>query len=890
MKNNWVGPILLAALLCLPPISLAAPITRTSTHDTTPTIIPTSPTPPSAISSNASIKILKPLAGYAYFFMLKPAQMKHLTLGALVVNRRLTVETVTQGVDHAKFVATKKLTGFNTTQWDYSTIDGSGVSIPVDSGIYTITAIGYDSLDREVSRDAVKVYYLKVGREDYGVWANTKYDNGLTISTPLNIGITEFSSMLNSGETKSCTIPLQRASDTTLNLRFSRTTLLNNSVNVIETKCWLDTTADTTKAYEISLELRFPFDVLSGGQIPQTNVSTFTASMGYRSTSGQHPGLNHVNTTFFFGRENISDPRIFRLRLQPDSIDERSSVTYFTRYQTKDKNGTEQFYREFSVGFTPATDLTITMVPREAKVSYDFGRSAGVPTQIAFRAEGGALSDIIQTFRINPLPQYMNFDLTILGSREFLYESDRSYDASYALDSEQNGNLLTIEAKGIPSRIDTTWGLDFHALSNHSLNAFLDINMSSEMTGLIITQADLPTPLINITHFPRRFHIESAIDLDNHQGNITVLRELDEPHNVTLTMNYDNFTITKSFILDNQFVILAWNLDLANSTGLITINRDSSSVLQYHTAVSYQGWTFAHDLTLSNPSVSFYFQVNRASRQGHLILTRDPEGGAPTFSSSISYGTWKLKNTLELQNTQTDLYWDLATADDPHAVINLTTGGDQLLTDSLCVVNNSQELLNITLGLQTDDHLMLSWDNIGGQLQNFQWSGRILQLTSLSIAVDLPGSLLTIQGSWQMGDGGNVHLAINKPVQVTFADVQTPRFQILGYITFAANRELAVRWHFNTTGYLRVDTYGQPLGDQAAFKIFYDPDNSGDYKFAFNASTDSFMQANFNVTWDMQYTLPYIWVAGQLPSNWWTNWDASLMLNHVWYHRDGWNY
>jgi hypothetical protein len=862
----------------------------TQPQQTTPVDNPTHEATPPTPQPVASIKILQPLKGYAYFFNLNPIAMHRITSGALVIGRRLTIDTTTEGIDHTKFVATKKLTGFNTTEWDYNTLDGTSTHLGLTTGIYTVYAYGYDALDHEVAWDSVKVFYLQVGREDYGVWANTKYDNGLTVSTPLNIGITEFSSMLNSGVTKSYAIPIQHQSDSTLNLRFARTKLENNTLDVIETNCYLSTTADTTKAYEINLEVRFPFDVLSGGQIPEQNVSVFSAAMGYRSTSGVHPGINHVNTTFFFGRENISDPRLFRLRLQPDSVDEQSSVTYFTRYQTLDKTGHEQFYREFSVGFTPATDLTITMVPREAKVSYDFGRSAGVPTKIAFRAEGGLLDDVIQTFAINPLPQYMNFDLTLFGSREFLYESDRTYDASYALDSIQNGNLLTIEAKSIPTRIDTTWGLDFHALSNHSLNAFLDINSSSEMAGLAITRADLQTPLINITHFPRLFHIESAIDLDNHQGNITVLRKLDEPHNVTMTMAFDNFTLTKSFLLMNQYICLAWDLDPANSTGFVTVSRDTNASLQFHTAISYQDWTFANDLTLSNPSISLSWAVNRASRQGHLVFTRDSNGGNPTLSTSLSYKTWKLQNTLELQNPQTDLYWDLATSDDPHAVINLTTGGGELLTDTLAVSDNSLVILNISLGLKTDNHLLLSWDNVGGQIQNFQWSGRILQLSSLSLAVDLPGSLLTIQGSWQMGDGGSVHLAINKPVLVTFADVQTPRFQVLGYVSFAANRQMAIRWNFSDTGFLRVDTYGQPLGDQAAFKILVDPQNSGNYQYGINASTANFLEANFNISWNTQYTIPYIWVAGQLPTNWWTNWDASILINGVWYHRDGWDY
>jgi len=888
MKNPWLGPILLAALLCLPPIC-AAPINQTPQEATSVATTTRTPTPPASLQT-PSIHISSPVPGYAYVFNLRPLKLAHLPQSAIVIGRHLTVETVADGIDHAQFIATRKITGWNVTAWDYSTLDGTGTSLPVDTGIYTIKAIGYDSQEHEIASDAVKVFYLKIGRDDFGVWVNTKYDNGQTISTPLNIGLTEFGSMLTSGVESTYTVPLQHQADTTLNLRFSRTTIMNSTHNVVQIACGLTTTADTTKAYEVSLEVRFPFGLLSGGVIPEKNISYFSSSMGYRSTSGTTPGLNHVNTTFYFGRENLSDPRVFRLRLQPENIDEQSQVTYFTRYQTVDGNGQEKFFREFSVAFTPATDLTITSIPREAKISYDFGRSAGVPTTIAFRAEGGALDDIIQTFHINPLPQNMAFDLTVLGSREFLYESDRTYDISYALDSEQNGNLLTIEAESLPTRIHTTWGIDFNALSNHSFTSFLDINMTSEIAGLIITQADLPEPLVNITHFPRIFRVESAIDLFGGKGNISVYRGLDEARNVTLTMTYDHFTVTKSFILANQFLTLAWDINVDQGTGSISITRDTNATLQYHTAVSYQGWTFAHDMTLTNPQVSLTWAVNRTNRQGHLVFTRDPSGGAPTFSTSITYIGWTLRNSLELKNPMTDLYWDLATTDDPHAVINLTTDGDQLLTDTLSVTDNNHNIINITVGIQTDDHFCLSWDNNNGQIQNFRWSGRLVRLSNLALAVDLPGDYLTIQGSWQMGGGGAVDLAINKPVVVTFADVQTPRFQILGYLSFAASRHLSVRWDFSSIGYLRVNTFGQPLGDAAGLKIFFDPNDQGNYQYGFNASTSSFLQADFNVSWDTNYLIPRVWVAGTLPVNWWSSWNAAVMLNSVWYQRNGWQY
>jgi hypothetical protein len=887
MNKPWLGTILLAALLCLPPV-VAAPITQ-STPGETPVIIPLQGQTTHQPATAPEIHITKPLAGHVYLFGLTPFKGR-LQTTAIVIGRRLTVETASIGVDHTKFTATRKVTGWNTTEWDYNTLDGTGTSLPVTTGIYTLKATGYDATDTEVAYDAVKVFYIKIGRDDFGVWANTKFDNGQTISTPLNIGFTEFASMLQSGAETTYAVPLQHAQDTTLHLRFSRTTLLNNTVNVIEINCNLSTTADTTKAYEISLEVRFPFGLLSGTPVPQNNTPYFTSSVGYQSTTGEHPGLNHVNTTFFFGHENISEPRIFRLRLQPDSVDERSSVTYFTRYQTFDANGTEKFYREFSVAFTPATDLTITTIPREAKVSYDFGRSAGVPTTIAFRAQGGILDDIIQTFRVNPLPQYMNFDLTILGSREFVYESDRSYDVSYSLDSEQNGNLFTIEARSLPTRIHLGWGIDLDALSNHSFSSFFEVNMSDETGGLAVTQADLPAPLVNISHFPRLFRLDSLIDLQSGTGNVTVHRRFDEPRNVTVTLNYEGFTITKSVLLASAYVSLAWDINLAAGTGTISVTRDTDAVLQYHTEVSYQGWTFTHEMTLSNPHVSLSWEVNREKRQGHLVFARTAEGGNPIFTTSITHDTWELHNTLELKNNLTDLYWDLSTADDPHAIINLTTGGGPLLEDTLAVSEYGNDILALTIGVETSDHFCLSWDNNNGQIENFHWSGRLLRLSSLSAAIDLPGTLLNIQASWTLGGGGSIDLQLNQPVTVNFIDLQTPRFQVLGYVSFAATRHLALRWNFSSTGFFRVDTFNQALGDEAAFKVFFDPDNQGNYQYGLNVSTTNFLKANFNVTWNTNYIIPRVWIAGTLPTNWWTNWDAAIMLNQVWYSRNNWEY
>ena len=103
------------------------------------------------------------------------------------------------------------------------------------------------------------------------------------------------------------------------------------------------------------------------------------------------------------------------------------------------------------------------------------------------RAEGGVLDDIVQSLLLDPLPSYMAFDLTILGSREFLYESDRSYNVTYAFDSEQNGNLVTFQVLGLPERIHASWGLDLGTLGDLAASSFAELNMSQDVKRLALS-------------------------------------------------------------------------------------------------------------------------------------------------------------------------------------------------------------------------------------------------------------------------------------------------------------------------------------------------------------------------------------------------------------------
>ncbi len=307
---------------------------------------------------------------------------------------------------------------------------------------------------------------------EFGVWIHTKY-NGVTNSVKLDIDLEQFKLMLNSLAWKYYNINFEQQGDTRVGIQFSRTQIYvpgesDPYVNVVQTQFEFTTSCDTNKDVEASLEVRFPFSLLSKSSISQSdqwnspestisqklakvslaisekthsklfkiiseklvgihiqtdenNVNTqpvplnsesyFCIGIGFSSPDGEKlPGK--VLTRFFFGRNKLFDPQVLRMNIAPD-IDGKSPLTFFNSYLTVDESGNEAFYRTFSIGFEPAVELQITSILRELKIHYDFGLGAGVSTKISLQALGGILSEIVHRFIIDPLPDLVNDHLNM---------------------------------------------------------------------------------------------------------------------------------------------------------------------------------------------------------------------------------------------------------------------------------------------------------------------------------------------------------------------------------------------------------------------------------------------------------------------------------------------
>ncbi len=840
------------------------------------------------IGEDPSIEIISPESGYLYLFKLRPIKMpisSALELGhSVVIGQSLVIDTDSENIHHVKFVARGKFTGWETTRWDYKNLDGLSMNMGLPSGIYDITVHAYDEGDVEVGSDSIKVFFIKIGSDDFGIMINTKYDDGETITKPLDIGITEFGSMLSTGDPKTFDVTMQNEDDTTVELRFVRTSIISGSENVIETKFNVETDCDTTKDYDVSLEFKFPFTLLGGGQPSDSNNPYFKASVGYTSYSEEGAGANKVDTTFYFGRERMDDPRVFRLKLNPNSIGSNTKNSFYSSYEAVDGSGDEVFQRVFTTDFEPATELTITTIPSEAKIQYDFGESAGVPTKITFDAQGGLFDDIYQSYEIDPLPSYMAFDLTIIGAREFIYESDSTYDVTYSLDSKQDGNLVRFEVNQVPETIHASWGIDLGTFGDLSASSFAELDMSSDVQRLALYLNDNEIPFVNIEDFPRNFRLESFVDIPDGTGNITILRGIDEVREISVALAFDEIVVTKSFGLKNNFVQLAWDIDLIDGHGIIEVNRDADSEMILSTSIEYNEWIFTKSLELRNSHVALEWDIDREERTGNIAFSRDSEGGDPSITFSIAHDGWEIADTIDLKNDLIELYWDLPTADDPHAEIGINKGGgdQELFYNTISIIDDSVELLSFGIGLETENDFRLSWDNDGGVISNFEWSGKIRKLSNLDVSVNLPGDILTISGSWTVSEAGQLNLALNQPVDITFVDFETNRFKIQGHISFYADRQLDVAWNLSDEGFFTVNTNGEPLGEEASFMALFDPQNQANYKYGFSLTAPDFLETAATVSWDRDYVIPRILVSGQLPSNW-AQWEKLLLWDYDWY-------
>jgi len=769
----------------------------------------------------------------------------------------------------------------------------SGTAMLIDEktiyicGINEQCAANCDVIDsNKLTNSAVVLGY----GDEFGVWIYTKY-NDADESIKLDIDLEQFSLMLKGGGWKDYKLTMENVDDTTARLQFVRTKIYledeDEFVDVVQTQFTLETMCDTTEDFEVSLEIRFPFSLLKSkaksytsfsgnfdntknnkiinilgritdstksgffgtfyetlinffqrtfntyaNPLPANSESYFCARIGYASPENDE-GPNRVETRFFFGRNKIKDPRVYRMNIKPYDLGREYKLSYFNSYLTVSESGSEASYRLFSFDFEPAAELQITSVPREAKISYNFGSSTGVSTKISFKAEGGALSDIIQSFTIDPLPEHMSFDLTVLGERSFKYESDQIYSVTYMMDSVEEGNLVKLELENLPKIITARWGLKLY-LSSLSGSGFADLDMSSNIDRMALSLYDSDTPFIEINNFPQKLRVDGFIDVPNLQGSITASKSSGVTTTINVPLRFDKWEITGEIYIHNGYGYVSFNLPDASSD---------------HVSVGFD--------TNNNALLGFGITVYDTEQDQQVLYVGVDAVATDDLYISFDYISSEIEN-LKWSGKITELI-DLVLSVDFQG-IGLDLSGSWTIGDyGLFEVEVNQELV-------------IELDRI--DLGNFEMDGIIGMY---------PGTTVSVE--WQRGDVGYFKIetdgvGFNPEVEVTFYDKNSNEIFIYGNVVLNPSCILKFDWEWGKMGHFTVFT--NDLVENINFEVGYGYDQSYDeyeYGFRINGTDISIIRT---IQWDTENgAIPRIWVLGDdiIPGSW----DVWLLWQYEWY-------
>jgi hypothetical protein len=262
------------------------------------------------------------------------------------------------------------------------------------------------------------------------------------------------------------------------------------------------------------------------------------------------------------------------MKVTPYDLGSEYKLSYFNSYLTVSDLGSEAFYRVFSVDFEPAAELQITSIPAKAKIGYSFGSCTGTATKISFSAEGGLLTNILQSFLIDPLPSYMVFDLTVLGERFFKYESDSQYSVTYMMDSVQEGELVKIEFESLPKTIIAKWGLKV-ALMTMTASSFVNLDMSNDLSRAAVSLYDSAAPFMELVNFPEKLNISSYLDVPNLSGYVSANKVSNGTTIINVPIRWDKWEITGCLHINNGYGYASFNLP-DSSSNHVSVGLDTN--------------------------------------------------------------------------------------------------------------------------------------------------------------------------------------------------------------------------------------------------------------------------------------------------------------------------
>ncbi len=701
---------------------------------------------------------------------------------------------------------------------------------------------------------------------EFGIWIQTNY-NGFSDEIKLDIDLITFKLMIDGAGWKYYKLSLEDMNDSTAGLQFARTKIYleeeDEFVDVIQTHFSFETSCNTFEDFEVSLDVRFPFSSLKSKAksnnyfnlftnkinnrflnfiknkfelfVKPTQISSdsyFHVKIGYLSPENNE-GPNRVESRFFFGRNSILDPRVFRMKITPYDLSRKYDLSYFNSYLTVDEFGNEKFNRTFSVDFNPAVELQVTNIPGKGKISYDFGNSGGESTKISFNAMGGYLSNIIQSFIIDPLPEYMSFDLTILGERSFKYESENKYTVKYIMDSIDQGNLVSLELQDLPKKITAEWGLQLF-LSALQGSGFIDLDMSDDLGKISLSLVNSENPFIEINNFPQKLRVDGFINVPNLQGSITASKYLGQQTTINVPLIFDKWEIIGTIFINNGYGYASFNLP------------DSQSD---HVSLGFD--------TNNNPLLGIGLTINDLEQVQQILYVSVNAIATDDLFLSFDYISSEIKN-LKLSGSITELL-DLEISIDYQGI-----GFDFTTTWIL----GEQGIFSFEINNEIS--IDLNQIDIGDIIL----SGRIGVYPGTNIMVE-----------WERGDIGYINIQtegveFSPEIELNFLDINSNEIFLFCSILLNPDCIFKFDWNWDETGHFTVFT--NDLIQNINFEIGYNYDMDLDeFEYGFRL-TGSDINVIRTIQWDTENgVIPRIWILGDDPIP--GNWDVWLLWKYEWY-------
>ena len=663
-----------------------------------------------ANSFDPDITITYPATGYLYFpahninrskFLLKVIKW------AIVIDNILRVDVDITGINHIRFETTKILTGQKTAHTQYNVSERSSGYFFLKTGLYKVTVIGYDENEIELKSESIKVFFIRSNsqRKDFGIWINTKYQNTVT-NTKLDIGVSDFIDMIEKKEWRQYNIKMENTKDTTLSLRFTKDetiTFDGESVALVQVQFNLLTSCNTMNDYSVYLEARIPYSLFN----TDSDTSQYTtdlaepyyaARIGFSSNAG-NKGPSEVNARFCFGKDNFRDPIALLMEISPDNAGQ-SNVIFFGSLLTVDEYGNEAFRRNITIEFCPAAMLQITFIPRDFRISYKFGDSAGVFTRISFRTDGkpGLFNSLAYSMTFNPLPAYMVFDLNAFQNEnifEFHYSSDAKYNIIFSLDSDKSENFMKFELSEVPKRIDIAVGMSF--LKGSDPSGYFNLNMSEGIDECSLTlQGENSTVLLQLTDVPAHYRSSCIWNLSIGKGSGDIKYSYDgnnlDDIAFLLRIIKGEWIIQGDIVLRNNDITLSWDVDVDGGTGRISYSRVGSGISTVSgniTKTGSNGWTLLiGGFDLNRDIVSISWNANSVSGSGYIVYSCGGSGGNPVLYVVINKGEWSLQGNIVLRNTAVNLSWENINIGSGTGQISYSRIGSGFSTISGVIVKN----------------------------------------------------------------------------------------------------------------------------------------------------------------------------------------------------------